>query len=79
MLRLAVLVSGGGTNLQAIIESIESGYLKNVEISEVVSSKESVYAVERAKKSGLNVEVFARKRYINVCEYDRALIDCLQK
>ncbi|HPZ51801.1 MAG TPA: formyltransferase family protein, partial [Clostridia bacterium] len=50
MLRVGVLVSGGGTNLQAIFDKIESGYLSNCTIVTVVSSNEKAYALKRARK-----------------------------
>lgn len=49
MLKIGVLVSGGGTNLQAIIDAIDSGKIRNAEIVTVVASKAGVYALERAK------------------------------
>ncbi len=75
MLRIGVLVSGGGSNLQAIIDKIESGYIKNVQIVTVVSSKPGVYALERASKHGINGTVISRKSFDNIDEYDQALID----
>ncbi len=52
MLRLAVLVSGGGTNLQAILDAIDEGTITNAEVSVVISNKPGAYALERAKKEG---------------------------
>lgn len=75
MLRIGVLVSGGGTNLQAIIDQIQSGYLKNCSIVTVVSSKEGVYALERANKYGIPSKCIARKNYNFGEEYDNALIE----
>jgi len=63
MLKIGVFVSGGGTNLQAIIDSIESGYIKNAEIKTVIASKEGVYALERAAKHGINSAVIRKKDY----------------
>ena len=73
MFRIGVLVSGGGTNLQAIIDRIEDGYLSNCEITSVVSSKEGVFALERAKKHGISARCIARKAYSNTEEYSNAL------
>lgn len=73
MFRIGVLVSGGGTNLQAIIDRIEDGYLSNCEITSVVSSKEGVFALERAKKHGISAKCIARKAYSNTEEYSSAL------
>ena len=75
MLRIGVLVSGGGTNLQAIIDKIESGYLKDCRIATVVSSREGVYALERAKKYGIPTKCIPRKSFSSIAEYDAALID----
>lgn len=79
MLKLGVLVSGGGTNLQAIIDKIESGYLNNCEIVTVVSSKPDVYALERARKHNIEGVCIARKNFNSIEEYDRALIEHLEK
>ena len=53
MLRLAVLVSGGGTNLQAIIDKIENKTINGAEIAVVISNKKDAYALERAKNHGI--------------------------
>lgn len=74
MLNIGVLVSGGGSNLQAIIDKIESGYIKNVSIVTVVSSKPDAYALERAKKHGIKGICISRKTFNNIDEYDEALI-----
>jgi phosphoribosylglycinamide formyltransferase-1 len=74
MLRIGVLVSGGGTNLQAVLDRIESGYIKNCEIATVVSSKDGVYALERAKKYNIPSISIPRKSFSSVEEYDDALI-----
>lgn len=74
MLKLGVLVSGGGTNLQAIIDKIESGYLSNCSIATVVSSKPDTYALERARKHNINGVCIARKSFASIDEYDNALI-----
>lgn len=52
MLKVAVLVSGGGTNLQAILDAIDSGKITNTEIRVVISNNEGAYALERAKING---------------------------
>lgn len=74
MLNIGVLVSGGGSNLQAIIDKIESGYIKNVQIVTVVSSKPGVYALQRAQNHGINNVCISRKSFNNIDEYDEALI-----
>jgi len=79
MLNIGVLVSGGGTNLQAIIDKIENGYLKECKISVVVSSKKDAFALERAKKHGIKGECIVKKQYSSIEEYDKALIRCLEE
>ncbi len=74
MLNVGILVSGGGSNLQAIIDKVESGYIKNVSIVTVVSSRPDAYALERAKKHGIKGICISRKTFNNVEEYDEALI-----
>jgi phosphoribosylglycinamide formyltransferase-1 len=79
MLNIGVLVSGGGSNLQAIIDAKLAGDLNNVNISLVVSSQEGVMAIERAKRKGIPVEVLVKKDYGSMADYDKALIQCLEK
>ncbi|CDZ23552.1 phosphoribosylglycinamide formyltransferase [[Clostridium] cellulosi] len=74
MLNIAVLVSGGGTNLQALIDAQKNGIIKNGRIVRVISSREGVYALERAKQNGIETRVVARKNYKNPDEFDRALL-----
>ena len=63
MLKLAVLVSGGGTNLQAIIDSIADGRITNAEIKVVISNNKNAYALERAKKHGIANQCISPKDY----------------
>lgn len=79
MLRIAVLVSGGGTNLQALIDAEKSGIIKNGKIELVLSSKEGVYALERAKNANIKTEVVARKDYSDIEAYSQKLIDVLKE
>ncbi len=74
MLKLGILVSGGGTNLQAIMDKIDSGYLECC-IETVVSSREGVYALERAQKRGIPVKCISKKAFSTVEDYDKALIE----
>lgn len=74
---IAVLVSGGGTNLQALIDAQNNGGLGQGNISLVLSSKPEVYALERAKKHGIKSIVVPRKEYENITDYSRALADTL--
>lgn len=62
MFKIAVLVSGGGTNLQSIIDAVEVGEL-DCKIEMVISSKDGVYALERAKKAGIDTYVVSKKEY----------------
>jgi phosphoribosylglycinamide formyltransferase-1 len=74
MLRLAVLVSGGGSNLQAIIDQIEQNQLPNVKIDVVISNKPGVFALERAKKHGIPAEVLLKKDYPDKESFGEALL-----
>ena len=77
MKNIVVLVSGGGTNLQALIDAQESGMIKGGKITCVISSKSGVYALERAKKHGISSKVIARKEYADVTAYSKAILDAL--
>lgn len=79
MLKMGFLVSGGGTNLQAVIDKIENGCLSGCSIELVVSSREGVYAIERAKKHGIPCTCISRKSFDSIDEYDKALIECFSK
>lgn len=73
MKNIVVLVSGGGTNLQALIDASERGEIENGRISCVVSSNPNAYAIERAKKHGIDYAVIRRKDYESLESYDEAL------
>ena len=73
--RIAVLVSGGGTNLQALIDAEARGELGSGKISLVIASKPGVYALERAKNAGIDSVVLSRKDYASIKDYSRALAD----
>ena len=75
MLRVAVMVSGGGTNLQAIIDAVESGRITNTEQVAVVSNNKGAYALERAKKAGIKDVVVSPKDYDTREEFNKALIE----
>lgn len=77
-MRIAVFVSGGGTNLQAIIDQIKERKLRNVEIRRVIASKEGTTAQQRAQNAGIPVSVIARKNYASLSDYDSALIGELE-
>ena len=78
MKRVAILVSGGGTNLQALLESEARGENPNGKIVLVVASKPGVYALERAANFGVESAVVARKEYADSQAFDSALLDTLQ-
>ena len=78
MLKLAVLVSGGGTNLQAIIDKIENGSIENAKIEVVISNKKDAYALERAKNHGIASEYLSPKDFAERAEFDDALLKLLQ-
>lgn len=78
MLKMAVLVSGGGTNLQAIIDAIDSGRITNAEISVVISNNAGAYALERAKKHGIEAVCLSPKSFATREEFNRALLEKLQ-
>lgn len=74
MLKIGVLVSGGGTNLQVIINNIENGQI-NGEIATVVSNNANAYALERAKNHSINAVCISKKDYSSRDEYEEALIE----
>ncbi len=78
MLNIAVFVSGGGTNLQAIIDSLESGTITNTKLGLVVSNKEDSYALERAKKHKIPTEVLSVRAYPNIEDYCVDLLKILE-
>lgn len=75
MLKLGILVSGGGTNLQAIIDKMQSGTLSNCRIVTVVSSRAGVYALERARKHDIPNTCISRKSFAAMEDYDRTLLE----
>ena len=79
MLKIAVLVSGGGTNLQALLDSQARGENPDGRICLVVASKPGVYALERAANAGVESCVVSRKEYADSAEFDEALLQVLQQ
>ena len=73
--KIAVLVSGGGTNLQALIDAEKRGELGAGKITLVIASKPGVYALERASNAGIEGRVLARKDYDSIAAYSKALAD----
>ncbi len=74
MLRVAVLVSGGGTNLQAIIDRVADGTITNTELAVVISNNPGVKALERAAKAGIPAECISPKSYETRAAFNQALI-----
>ncbi len=75
MLKILVCVSGGGTNLQAILDGIEKGTVRNAKVVEVISNNPGVYALERAKNAGVKGVCVSPKDYADREEFHRALIE----
>ena len=78
MMNIAVFVSGGGTNLQALIDAQDRGEIKNGKITFVLASNDGAYALERAKKAGIESTVVNRKSYASKEEYDKAVLKALE-
>ena len=78
MKNIVVLVSGGGTNLQALIDAQHSGKITGGAITCVISSNPNAYALERAAKNGIATEVIRRKDFAAFDEYDTALTELLK-
>ena len=74
MMNIAVFVSGGGSNLQALIDAQNRGEIKNGKITFVIASNDGAYALERAKKAGIPTAVVSRKSYSSKEEYDKAIL-----
>ncbi len=79
MLKVAVLVSGGGTNLQAIIDAVKAGEITNTELSLVISNNKNAYALERAKNAGIDAMCISPKDYATREDFHVALTDTLKK
>lgn len=79
MLRIGVLVSGGGTNLQAIIDAINSGEITNAEIEVVISNNKNAYALQRAENAGIKGVLVSPKDFEVREDYNKALIEELDK
>ena len=79
MLRAAVLVSGGGTNLQAIIDQLESGKITNTELALVISNKKDAYALTRSENHGIKGLCISPKDYATRDEFNRVMVDTLRE
>ena len=78
MFDIVCLVSGGGTNLAAIIKAIEEKRIKNVRIKAVISNNSDAYALERAKNAGIDAKCISPKNFSNRDEFNKALLDELK-
>ena len=78
MLKTAVLVSGGGTNLQAILDAVDAGEITNAEISVVISNNPGAYALERARAKGVEAVCISPKDFGTREQFHQALLDKLQ-
>ena len=78
-MKIAVLVSGGGTNLQAIIDAIADGKITNTEIALVISNKDSAYALERAKNAGVKGMCISPKHFADKEAYSQEMIKVLKE
>lgn len=74
MLRVVVMVSGGGTNLQAILDAVDAGRITNTEIVGVISNNKNAYALTRAAEHGIKAECISPKDYESIAEFNEALI-----
>lgn len=79
MLKLGVLVSGGGTNLQAILDAVDQGVITNAKVELVISNNAGAYALERAKNHGIEAECIAPKNFENREAFYQALLKKLQE
>ena len=78
MIKVAVLVSGGGTNLQAILDAADAGAITNAEISVVISNNPDAYALERARKKGVEAVCISPRNYETREQFHEALLEKLQ-
>ncbi|MBE6879366.1 MAG: phosphoribosylglycinamide formyltransferase [Ruminococcaceae bacterium] len=79
MKNIVVLVSGGGTNLQALIDAEKKGMLGNGKITCVIASKADAYALTRAENNGIKTRVLVRKEYDDVAAYSKAMTEALKE
>lgn len=79
MVKIGVLVSGGGTNLQALIDAEKSGIIKSGKISLVISNKKDAYALTRAENNGIKTAVVVKKECKDACEFEEKIISLLEE
>ena len=78
MLNVVVMVSGGGTNLQAIIDAVHSGKITNTRIAGVISNNQNAYALTRAEENGIAAQCISPKQFSDRTEFNRALLDVME-
>ena len=78
MLRVVVMVSGGGTNLQAILDAVDNGKITNAEVVAVISNNEGAYAIERAKNHGVPAFVVTPKAHETRDAFNEALLETIK-
>ena len=78
MLNVVVMVSGGGTNLQAIIDAVHSGKITNTRIAGVISNNKNAYALTRAEENGIAAQCISPKQFSDRTEFNRALLDVVE-
>ena len=78
MLNIGVFVSGGGTNLQALIDAQNRGEIKNGKITFVLASNDNAYALKRAEKAGIPSAVVSRKAFNSKEDYDKAVLSVIE-
>ncbi len=79
MLRVAVLVSGGGTNLQAIIDAVENGTITNTKLVGVISNNKNAFALERAGNHGIPAQCVSPRDFASRAEFNKALLDAVNE
>ena len=79
MVKIAVFVSGGGTNLQALIDAEKSGIIKSGKISLVISNKQDAYALTRAKDNNIKTEVVLKKDFASARAFEEKLVEILKE
>ncbi len=78
MLKVVVMVSGGGTNLQAIIDGVENGSISNTEIAGVISNNKNAYALERAKNHGIHAQCISPKDFADRRQFNEKLLEAVE-
>lgn len=79
MLRICVCVSGGGTNLQAVMDAIDTGKITNAQIVRVISNNKGAFALERAKNRGIDAVSVSPKDYEDREHFNEAFLDCVDE